>query len=225
MIDGRSHHALVYRKKGSARFVLQNGKEVFSSPQNIFFISSGMGYKVEYTDGETIAIHFQSENCEWGAENYDFTKDVKFYNFFQGILQKWQDGECIYEINAMFYQLLSHLRKEERREIEYDAFYKAVEYLTDNFADAELSIEKVGQTCGISSSNLRLKFSKYYGYSPIEYLTRLRVEFAVRLLSIKEISIEEVAEKSGFSDSKYFSRIIKKYYGVPPLKLRKTLLL
>ena len=33
------------------------------------------------------------------------------------------------------------------------------------------------------------------------------------------ITVKEVAEKSGFCDVKYFSRLVKKEYGVPPSKL------
>ena len=224
-VAGRSFHALAYRKKGTASFCLPNGEKIFSSQQDVFFLPAGMGYTVEYTEGETITVHFESENSLWSAENYDFTKSVEFYGFFENMLTKWRRGECIYEINALFYQLLAYLRKAELKDCEFDNFYKAVAYMNGNFTDSELNIEKLCFQCGISPSNFRLKFVKSYGEPPIKYLTRLRVEYAVRLLSLHSFSIERVAEESGFFDSKYFSRVIKKYYGCSPLQLSKRLLL
>ena len=47
--------------------------------------------------------------------------------------------------------------------------------------------------------------------------------YAKTLLSSGEYSIAEISEKSGFKDVKYFSRVVKKEYGVPPSKLYRRI--
>jgi AraC-like DNA-binding protein len=55
--------------------------------------------------------------------------------------------------------------------------------------------------------------------TPTKYLVSKRLIHAEKLLSTGKYSIKEVAEMSGFCDVKYFSRVVKKEYGVPPSKL------
>jgi AraC-like DNA-binding protein len=49
----------------------------------------------------------------------------------------------------------------------------------------------------------------------------MRLSYAEKLLSRGRYSVLEVAEMSGFSDVKYFSRVMKREYGVPPSELYK----
>jgi AraC-like DNA-binding protein len=106
---------------------------------------------------------------------------------------------------------------------EQDGLKKVVAYMNENYFNAEMNVAQACRTCGVSESNFRAKFKKKYAKTPIEYLMGLRLENAIRLLSIGEESIESIAEKSGFSDVKYFARVIKKKFGLPPSQLAKTL--
>lgn len=54
--------------------------------------------------------------------------------------------------------------------------------------------------------------------SPNEYLTRFRIDEACVLLRSQGLSVSEAAFSSGFSDQLYFSRVFKRYKGVPPSK-------
>jgi YesN/AraC family two-component response regulator len=54
------------------------------------------------------------------------------------------------------------------------------------------------------------------GYSPIEYLTHLRIDRAKELLAHSDIRIKEVSQSVGYEDELYFSRIFKKIAGVSP---------
>lgn len=62
-------------------------------------------------------------------------------------------------------------------------------------------------------------FQKYYDKTPIEYITQLRLEHARNLIACGMV-IEQAAEKSGFNDSKYFARVVKKYLGCTPRELK-----
>ncbi len=59
-------------------------------------------------------------------------------------------------------------------------------------------------------------------YPPNEYLLMLRLKKSLLLLVNPELSISDVADRVGFSDSNYFYRQFKRHYGLPPQKYRKT---
>ena len=71
-------------------------------------------------------------------------------------------------------------------------------------------------SAGISRSHLYRLFMDHISISPNEYLTRHRIQKAVALLETGRFSVGEVAYSTGFSDQLYFSRVFKKYQGVPP---------
>jgi AraC-like DNA-binding protein len=73
---------------------------------------------------------------------------------------------------------------------------------------------------GIGSSQLHALFRELTGYSPMEYLRRLRVEHARELLADDALSIKEVAARAGFSDPNHFSRVFARLDGVPPTAYR-----
>ncbi|MDW7658951.1 MAG: helix-turn-helix transcriptional regulator, partial [Bacillota bacterium] len=52
--------------------------------------------------------------------------------------------------------------------------------------------------------------------TPTDYIIRLRLEHARRLLQTGGICITAAAAESGFPDSNYFSRQFRRHYGMAP---------
>ena len=55
----------------------------------------------------------------------------------------------------------------------------------------------------------------------IEYLTRVRIEEARRLLFQTSMSIQEITQRVGYVDPSYFSRVFKKVTGMTPNRYRR----
>lgn len=96
---------------------------------------------------------------------------------------------------------------------------RAKKYMHDNFRK-DISLEDVSQKVDISSYYFSKIFKEETGENFIEYLTRLRMEEAKRLLEDTDVSIKEVCSEVGYSDPNYFSRSFKKYAGVTPTEAR-----
>ena len=99
---------------------------------------------------------------------------------------------------------------------------KAVNYIDFNFT-GQISLDMVAKTAAVNFSYLSTQFKKETGQSVIEYTNHKRLQNSLTLLAATKLSIEEVAEKSGFSDNNYFARIFKKTYGKSPREHRKDL--
>ncbi len=57
---------------------------------------------------------------------------------------------------------------------------------------------------------------------PIQYLAKIRVHHAMELLQQKELSMEEIARKVGYTNGNYFSKVFKNIIGVTPSNYRNT---
>lgn len=55
-----------------------------------------------------------------------------------------------------------------------------------------------------------------------EYVNKLRIEKSMELLRNTEMSITEIAERMGFSSSRYFSTAFKKYTGITPTQFKES---
>ena len=97
---------------------------------------------------------------------------------------------------------------------------KAKEYLESNF-DRQITLAQTAQYLGISPSHLSREFLKYTNEKPIHYLTKIRIENAVRMLHSTNLKLEEISMKCGFSDCNYFGKVFKKYMNISPGEFRK----
>ena len=83
-----------------------------------------------------------------------------------------------------------------------------------------IGMRKTRRHCGMSMRSLLRHFKEINGSSPKEYLIGLRINYACELLDSTQLSIGEIAFKSGFNDSNYFSREFGKRTGTTPSKFR-----
>lgn len=97
---------------------------------------------------------------------------------------------------------------------------RAERYLSEHHAEP-LDMQEVARKLGLSYSGFRRSFSKLTGLSPWQYVLRLRLERARRLLSAGDEKLEEIASRLGFSSAFHLSSAFKKAYNQSPSNWRK----
>ncbi|MNL70879.1 HTH-type transcriptional activator Btr [compost metagenome] len=65
-------------------------------------------------------------------------------------------------------------------------------------------------------------FKNNLGRTFSEYVAELRIRKARELLKQTDLSIEQIAVKSGYVDYYYFNKVFKKHCGMTPTKFRKS---
>jgi AraC-like DNA-binding protein len=95
--------------------------------------------------------------------------------------------------------------------------YSIINYMNENYMD-NISLDKIAKNMYLSSVYISKIFKEETGDSPINYLIKLRLARANNLLK-ENIPIQVVATNVGYKDAYYFSKLFKKYYGVPPSKI------
>jgi len=84
----------------------------------------------------------------------------------------------------------------------------------------DLSLKSVADQLYISESYLAKLFKNKTNYTFLELLTLYRMKEAVRLLEETDMKIYEIALRTGYKDTRYFSNVFRKIVGVNPAEYR-----
>lgn len=94
-------------------------------------------------------------------------------------------------------------------------------FIKDNIADPGLNVDMITRHMGVSRTTLFNKMSNIIGSSANKYIRRIRMEVAKELLGKTDLPIGEIATKTGFSESQYFSTVFKQETGVTPSQYKE----
>ncbi len=98
---------------------------------------------------------------------------------------------------------------------------QAVEYMAANYRDPELTMEKLCGQLHISPSYFSVLFKRETKKTFVQYLTELRMDKAMSLLTGTEMKTVQIAQEVGIPDPSYFSYSFKKSFGISPSQARK----
>ena len=102
-----------------------------------------------------------------------------------------------------------------------DLLDRTVAIIEKNMDNAEFSLNDVIRELCISRTNFFSKMKAITGQTPNDFILTIRLKKAAYLLKNELfLSIAEVADRTGFSSPRYFSRCFKEVYGISPLFYR-----
>ena len=93
------------------------------------------------------------------------------------------------------------------------------------FLNSKISREDILRATGVGKNTLVPLIKKYAGSVNLnEYINRLRLEHAVRLLRDNRVyTVDYIAEASGFNSRSTFYRVFQNIYGMTPSQYLDTL--
>jgi len=98
---------------------------------------------------------------------------------------------------------------------------RAAAYISEHFTE-QITQTDVADALGVSSAYLSSIFHEATGESYSKFLTRLRMAQAAALLKADpSLSLQRVAELSGYVSDKHFINVFKRYYHLTPNEYRK----
>ena len=103
----------------------------------------------------------------------------------------------------------------------YEIITKAKRYIETNF-DRRIKLKDIADSVHLSEIYFHNIFIESVGISPHQYLIDCRIDNAKKLLWNTEISVSEVAEKTGFGCQQYLNKVFKKETGMTPVSYRKN---
>ena len=97
---------------------------------------------------------------------------------------------------------------------------RAQELLENEYAE-QYNFEELARELGMSRRTFERRFKAATGDSPLQYLQRMRVEAAKRILETENLNFDEVSYAVGYEDRSFFSKVFTQYSGLTPKRYRQ----
>lgn len=219
----RSHSIISVRLSGESEFKYE--KRIFNAGENqLLYIPSKLEYSQKSRGEEIISVCFIEYNTV--SEDMEII-DLETKEDFINLYEIWSKKEKGYRAmcTSLFYKILykaslSAQKSESKTNSRSYILKSAMKYIYEHFKTGNIDVKHLASLCFVSGTYFRKIFKETYNLSPNQYIKTLRLETAASLLESGFYSVNEVAEKSGFNDVKYFSKEFKKRYSVSPCKYK-----
>ena len=233
------YHSLWLITKGAGEFTM-NGNTYRAEPGKLFALSPGMDFEGRPLEGQTLEYYFvrfryaiaTDENDHWHFEQPSpsqfplegmvmLQNPPATINLCEQLHHLWQRrGQSVTMRRKILFQELllticQDLRVQEVAGNTTLAIERTIDYMVTHYKQ-RLTLDTLAHIAGLSSSHYSRLFKKYTGYSPIDYVTHLRMDRAKELLMLSDYKLRAVARSVGYQDEFYFSRIFKKVVGMSP---------
>jgi AraC-like DNA-binding protein len=113
-------------------------------------------------------------------------------------------------------KIVDHSLPREVREI--------LAYIHTHLSDETLSVKVIRRSCRIGNHNVSSRFRLALGVSIGDYIKKLRMEVATRLLRDERLEIYRIGSVVGYLHQESFTRTFRRYYGCSPSAYRQQLL-
>ena len=212
-----------------------NGK-IFPMERGMVSILAPTDFHEYRVDGEMelVNIKFEESDLDHGLlsrffsekSNIVYTKD-KHLDAIEGLCQltsEFASYRCAQEyyrklLEALILLLLDCGSNEKHMDIESEVIQKAVVYMNAHFQENP-KMSDVAEMCHLNENYFCRLFKNSVGMNYKEYLKKLKLEYAMKLIRNTNLSMTEIAEKCGYETQSHFNREFKNYYEQTPTSLR-----
>jgi two-component system response regulator YesN len=178
---------------------------------------------VKYSAPETVVVmlssyddfQFVKDSMKLGAEDYLLKHDLEPESLAR-ILSQVRERLLSEENSRRQGGRESASSRPCRKEIQ-----DALAYIREHFAE-DISVTALSKVLNFSPNYLSNLFRNETGMRIFEYVNRLRMESAQRLLRDTESRVYEVAEKVGYQDVSYFCKVFKETTGTTVSEFRRN---
>jgi two-component system, response regulator YesN len=176
---------------------------------------------VEWRKGTLTAQDIKKDAC--AILSSTFMKQISVHTLLEKC-HELNTTETLEELISTLERLISEcnqqtIENKKKHSTDNELIDKALDYIHQNYTE-EMTLQRIADHIHISRNYFSIIFKKYIDKNFIDYVIELRVNKAKELLAGTALKIYEVAEKSGFNDVKYFSKVFKKLTGFSPVDFR-----
>lgn len=176
-------------------------------------VASLLNYLVYYLYREMMELGHEFQNL-W--KNETLPRLNQELDRFETLDETRQQIEQILEEAVLCMQDLRDKRSHRSTILE------AKGYIEAHYASPELSLSQVSETFNLNPTYLSKLFKDELGEKFVDYVARVRMEEAKRLLTETDASIQDISAQVGYSYVISFNRAFKKLVGMPPGEYRKA---
>lgn len=234
--EGIEEYIFIFCMEGSGTIIVKDRKYTLRENQ-AFCIPCFQGHSYYAHDEDPWSIlwvHFKGEDtryfplnkCQVRSFSSQDTADrmhFLFVSLFQALDDNYTLGNFIYLSQTLSLILAEAYDREQGQSVlEQNKHVTDVVRYMYRHLEENLTLEQIGEEFSLSRSYLNAIFQKHTQHSPMDFFIHLKMKKSCRLLRTTDLPVYEVAQKMGYADPYYFSRIFKKIVGISPRQYRKS---
>ena len=157
-----------------------------------------------------------------GYDDFEYVRPCLQNNVFDYLLKpldidEWETTfkKAVSTLNISANEVEIDIREHSKNHI----IDPVIEYMHQNFSK-QLSLSEVAEHVYTNPTYLSRVIKQETGMGFTELLTKIRIEAAKKMLRDPAYKINEIAEKTGYINPRYFTAIFKKYTGCTPYNFR-----
>lgn len=240
---------IIYIRSGIGELLIGEKRRILSTG-TLVYCRSGIPYGF-FSEGElsVITVNFDMDTSRShltktlnkipardynGDDGFDAFEDAEFLNNFfvlekatryeRVLLKLSEEFRCrkpyyAEKTSAMLKSLLADLLRDNLSS-KNGEIIDVIEYVNANFRQ-KITNEALADMAGYHPMHLNRLFKKEVGTTVHNYVLRLRIAEAQRLLISSDLPISEIADSVGFDNATHFSTQFKKSEACAPLEYRK----
>lgn len=226
----RPHYLLHYIVHGSGKYYengrvhnLAQGQAFLIKPKETTFYMASQQDPWEYmwfafggTEAENIV-----DRCGMNGNSpiYQGGNGGEIAFFLQSMVENFENyNQNEFMLLGYFYLIFSRMENHEQSgKGAYEKFYmrQAVEYIKNNYS-YDIRISDIAKYIGIDRTYLYRLFIQEENISPKKYVTKYRLEMAMRLLKQGDRNVTEIALSCGFKDTPSFCKHFRSNLNMTP---------
>ena len=98
---------------------------------------------------------------------------------------------------------------------ENDAIKTCVQYIHSHYSE-KITAQALASLVHLHPNYLCGLFKEQIGATPVEYINKQRIYAANTLLQTTNLSLQQIADRTGFNSVSYFSRVFRQQQGISP---------
>lgn len=223
-----SHGFVINDENGIKDYIFSDGTILHTHENEVFYLPKGSSYHVvSKAKGNCYAINFDvvgEIHCKPFALKFRNSEAVM--KCFKAAAKDFLHQSVFHNTSVLknLYEIIHLMGKEfhftympsEKEKI----IAVAVEKIHQDFCRNDLTISELAAISDVSETYFRRLFTAKYGISPKEYIIKLRINHAKKLLMSGDFTVNETAELCGYCEPCHFSREFSKHTGISPKNYR-----
>lgn len=134
-----------------------------------------------------------------------------------------QTRNLLSEIWLLLLEELNHTQLKSLPAKNQDRILTMMAYIQENYA-RKVTLQEIAEASAVSTRECLRCFQASIHQSPMEYLVEYRIQMAAKLLETTNLSVTEIAMRTGWGSNSYFTKMFHRIRGKTPNAYRKDYL-
>ena len=205
---------------------LSAGDVFFTFPASPFALESKEDFTYMYISFVGLRANMIMERLNISGHNFIFHDADEVHAFWKkGIKTNPQVMDLISESVLLytFSFLGDRILEKNNRSKQNHNVQLIKKYIDDHFTDHNFSLQSISNELSYNKKYTSFVFKKHFGLGIVEYLNTIRIQNACTMIEQGFTSVNDIADRCGYSDPQYFSKIFKSKMDLTPSQYIKAI--